>query len=64
MTGGTLNLPAGKLFTTLQMLLAMRTRKLEFAHKFCAVFEVDYALKRACPQSVIRGEGNLEALNS
>jgi len=32
MTRGALNLAAGELFATLQMLLALRTRKLEFGH--------------------------------
>lgn len=31
---GTLNLTAGELFVTLQMLVAMRTGKSEFAHIF------------------------------
>jgi hypothetical protein len=34
MTGWTLDLAAGEFLATLQMLLAMRTSKLEIAHKF------------------------------
>jgi hypothetical protein len=55
MAGGTLNLPAGKLFATLQMLLAVRTRELEFAHTFLSGFGPNMHQNQARRNGLISG---------